>query len=137
MTTPSTISEHTDAAICPVCSERSHYDYSGRDLMFDLYERYDYHRCTCCGAVFQYPMPNMGVVATFYPQNYSIYDEHERVRKVSWWRQALLAKARGYTHLSVTFPARMLATLLAPFMGPCFCAVSLGLVRSGYGEACA
>jgi 2-polyprenyl-3-methyl-5-hydroxy-6-metoxy-1,4-benzoquinol methylase len=103
---------------CPVCAGASQYDISGRDLMFDRHRRYDYYRCEACDAVFQYPMPNMETIATFYPTDYDIYDEQERERKISRLRQALLHKTKGYAHLPVAWPTRMLAAVCSPFMTP-------------------
>jgi len=108
----------TAKAACPVCNGSAHYDFSGRDLMFDQHRRYDYHLCTDCSAVFQHPMPDMRAIESFYPHEYSVYDEDERTRRIGSWRRALLQRTRGYRHLDVALPWRLLASLLAPFMTP-------------------
>lgn len=94
--------------ICPICATQARYDFSGRDIMFGLYDRYDYFRCTACAAVFMHPMPDMARIASFYPSSYSIFDEGTRVRRLSGVKQAVLKHARGYAHLS---PPRMLDAL--------------------------
>jgi 2-polyprenyl-3-methyl-5-hydroxy-6-metoxy-1,4-benzoquinol methylase len=84
--------------------------------MFDLHQRYDYYRCSTCAAVFQYPMPDMETIASFYPPNYDIYDEQKRERRLGPLRQALLRQTKGYAHLPVGLPARLLAMIFAPFI---------------------
>lgn len=101
---------------CPICAAPARYDFSGRDLMFDLHQPFDYYRCTGCGTVFQHPMPDMATIATFYPSNYSVYDEQARSRKIGALRRAVLRGTRGYRHLPVPWPARIVATVAAPFM---------------------
>lgn len=101
---------------CPVCNEAGQYDFTGRDLMFGHYEPYDYYRCTQCGAVFQAPMPDIATIATFYPTDYSIYDEHGRFRKLSALRRAILRRTRGYHHLQSTWLASAVALFAAPLM---------------------
>ncbi len=103
--------------LCPICSAPSHYDFSGRDLMYGLRVRYDYYQCTACCSVFQVPMPDMTMIASFYPENYMVYDQETRVRKVSAMRQAILRRTRGYKHLRPSLPARVFAFLAAPFSG--------------------
>lgn len=107
-------SNETGDSHCPVCDGPAHYDFSGRDLMFSLHRRYDYHLCSQCGGVFQHPMPDPETIASFYPPSYSVYDEQERTRRIGAWRRALLHRFRGYRHLGVAFPLRLLAALLSP-----------------------
>jgi 2-polyprenyl-3-methyl-5-hydroxy-6-metoxy-1,4-benzoquinol methylase len=99
-------------APCPICSAPSHYEYSGRDLLYDLHDRYDYHLCPTCGCVFQHPMPDMTTIAGFYPENYMVYDQDKRIRHIPAWRQGVLKIKRGYTHLH----PGPLAMLAARFM---------------------
>ena len=105
-------------AACPLCSGPARYAYSGRDLMFDLYRRYDYLCCADCGAAFQHPMPDPQAIAAFYPPDYGVYDEKERTRSIGAWRRALLRRCRGYRHLPVPPPLRLLAAAMAPFVEP-------------------
>lgn len=107
--------ESTATAPCPVCATLSAYEFSGRDLMYDLHERYDYFLCPSCACVFQQPMPAMDKIATFYPDTYMVYDQDNRVRKLSSLRRALLARTRGYAHLRPVLPYRLVAALVAPF----------------------
>jgi 2-polyprenyl-3-methyl-5-hydroxy-6-metoxy-1,4-benzoquinol methylase len=103
-------------AACPVCGDTGRYDFSGRDLMFGLHRRHDYFLCAGCGAVFQHPMPDMQAIASFYPPDYSVFDEHGRIRRLSGLRRAILRRSRGYRHLEVALPIRILAELLSPFL---------------------
>lgn len=84
---------------CPVCHQDSHYDFSSRDLMFNLYERYDYHHCTHCGFVFQHPLPSLTQISSFYPNDYEVYEEESRLKKISLLRKSILKKYYGYAHL--------------------------------------
>lgn len=88
--------------LCPVCNQPSLYNFSSRDLMFDHYERYDYHRCTSCNFIFQYPLPILEQISTFYPNEYEVYEEQSRLKKVSGLRKSILKKYYGYTHLSTS-----------------------------------
>lgn len=101
---------------CPVCGTAANYEYSGRDLMFNLHRRYDYHRCECCGLAFQYPPPDAVTIASFYPPHYDIYDEQRRERKIGGLRRALLRHSKGYRHLPAGLANRILAAICSPFM---------------------
>lgn len=103
---------------CPLCGAAARYEFSGRDLMFGHHRRHDYHRCDACGAVFQQPMPDPETITSFYPAEYGVYDEQERTRRLGAWRRALLRRLRGYRHLAVPLPLRLLAALLAPWIRP-------------------
>lgn len=63
-------------------------------------------------------MPSTEVIATFYPAEYCVFDEGKKNRRISRLRRALLREARGYSHLPVSFPERILARLLSPFIAP-------------------
>lgn len=86
--------------------------------MYDLHARYDYFLCPDCACVFQSPMPNEADIASFYPDDYMVFDQDQRMRHISAWRQALLRNRRGYTHLSLPFPYRLLAAICAPLAKP-------------------
>ena len=86
-------------APCPVCNQPSTYHFSSRDLMFNHDERYDYHRCVACHFVFQHPLPSLEKIATFYPDDYSVYEEQSRLKRVSGIRKSILKKYYGYSHL--------------------------------------
>lgn len=98
---------------CPICDTSSLYEYSGRDLMFDQHTRYDYFVCPECACVFQSPMPGMDLIASFYPENYTVFDQESRTRNISKLRRALLRSTRGYGHLRVSLPYRILAAFMA------------------------
>lgn len=115
---PSGAADETAGVPCPICAGPARYDFSGRDLMFDLHRRYDYYLCTGCGGVFQHPMPDLATIATFYPPEYGVFDEQSRTRRIGRLRRALLRRARGYAHLPASLPERILAGLLAPFQRP-------------------
>jgi len=88
--------------LCPVCNQPSQYDFSSRDLMFGHYKRYDYHRCTNCHFIFQHPLPTAVQISSFYPNEYEIYEEQSRLKKVSGLRKSILKKYYGYSHLSTS-----------------------------------
>lgn len=103
---------------CPICDTPSRYEFSGRDLMFDLHERYDYYACPTCGGVFQSPMPDMETIATFYPETYTVFDQESRTRSLSRLKKAVLQRVRGYDHLQSTLFYRLLAAVTALFRQP-------------------
>ncbi len=84
---------------CPVCNQPSPYDFSGRDLMFNHYDRYDYHRCISCNFIFQHPLPTIEQIGSFYPNEYEVYEEQSRLKKVSGLRKSILKRYYGYSHL--------------------------------------
>ena len=100
---------------CPICDTPSQYEYSGRDLMFDLHTRYDYFVCPECACVFQSPIPGMDVIASFYPETYTVFDQENRTRNISKLRKAFLQSTRGYDHLRSPLPYRLLAAFMALF----------------------
>lgn len=112
------IVDDTGSSRCPLCGGAALYDFSGRDLMFGHHQRYDYHRCTVCGALFQHPMPAPDTIASFYPASYTVYDERKSRKRTGPWRRALLWRLLGYRHLDVPLPLRLLAGLLAPWLRP-------------------
>ena len=97
---------------CPICNQPSTYNFSSRDLMFNRDERYDYHNCVACHFVFQHPLPSLEKIATFYPDNYSVYEEQSRLKRVSGNRKSILKKYYGYSHLSTSF----FNDFLSPFL---------------------
>jgi 2-polyprenyl-3-methyl-5-hydroxy-6-metoxy-1,4-benzoquinol methylase len=103
---------------CPICNTTSRYEYSGRDMLYDMHDRYDYYLCPACGCVFQYPMPDMATIASFYPENYMVYDQDKRTRHIPAWRQGILKLKRGYEHLRPGPLSMLTARLLAPFQYP-------------------
>lgn len=101
-------------AKCPICNSASNYDFSSRDLMFEHYQRYDYFECPDCQSVFLNPMPSPEEVNSFYPEDYSVFDEASRIRKVSPLKQAILKTKHAYTHLKPGSSYELLAKLIAP-----------------------
>jgi len=101
---------------CPVCANGAHYEFSGRDLMFDRRERYDYFECVSCGATFQYPMPSDEQIAAFYPETYCVFSEDKQQRRIGSFRRAVLRSRKGYQHLNASFPFRVLAALWGRFV---------------------
>lgn len=100
---------------CPVCDAEASYDYSGRDLMFDHYERFDYYSCPVCQVVFMHPMPGEEKISSFYPPDYSVFDQKSQVRRISPLKKALFRARLGYNKLRVPLGYRFLAFLAAPF----------------------
>lgn len=94
----------SNSARCPVCNGQSRYDFSGRDLMFDHYERHDYFCCSDCGSIFTHPMPTPDQIAAFYPSNYDIYEEDDRPdSNPNWKKKFILRTQYGYRHLKIGF----------------------------------
>ncbi len=86
---------------CPICNHATHYSFSGSDLMFNLFKRYDYHECFNCDLVFQNPIPSAEQIAEFYPDEYGVYEERNRLKRISPFRLAKLKREFGYNHLTV------------------------------------
>lgn len=84
--------------------------------MFGHYERYDYYACESCHAVFLSPMPGVAEISKFYPENYCVFDEDKQTRRISPYRRALLRQLKGYHHLKVAFPWRLIASLSRIFV---------------------
>lgn len=105
----------SSAVLCPVCRGATEYDFSGRDLMFGLHQRHDYHRCGSCETLFMHPMPAPEVIAGFYPPNYDIYEEDDREPTPGWWKRVVLQQRHGYRHLSAGPLAGLLVPLAALF----------------------
>ncbi len=108
---------------CPVCNHATHYSFSGRDLMFNHYERFDYNQCTNCDLVFQFPLPSSERISEFYPDDYGVYEEQSRLKKIGKLRIASLKRKFGYTHLksnrTADFAARVIDTFkCTPFEIP-------------------
>jgi hypothetical protein len=97
-----------------VCQADSRYDFSSRDLMFDHYQRYDYFKCSECESVFQNPMPTPQQINSFYPEDYSIFDQASQLRKVNVFKQAILSHKYGYRHLKTTAKFELLAKAFSP-----------------------
>ncbi|HIF61156.1 MAG TPA: class I SAM-dependent methyltransferase [Rhodospirillales bacterium] len=106
---------NTDNVLCPICHSEARFDFSGRDLMFDGYTRYDYFSCTECSGIFQYPMPTADEIASFYPADYSVYDEKNHHRKLSQLKRAIYKNKYGYINLEILKVYDVLASLLARF----------------------
>ncbi len=104
-----------NSTTCPICKSLSNYNFSSRDLMFNHYERFDYFKCTNCNAVFQHPMPTDDQINSFYPENYSVFDEKSRLRKISSLKKAILWKKNAYSHLQPKLIFKCLASIVSPF----------------------
>ncbi len=100
---------------CPICDQNTLYDFSSRDLMFKNFERYDYHRCTQCSLIFQYPSPAPETISSFYPDEYDVYEESTRLKKISPLRAATLKQDYCYTHLNTKRWQRILANIIKLF----------------------
>lgn len=68
--------------------------------MFGGDKSYDYHRCTVCGLLYQYPTPSSEEIENFYPASYIVYRQPTRIeftRKELW----TLKNKLGYHHLTI------------------------------------
>lgn len=95
---------------CPVCNHPSPYNFSSRDLMFNLYERYDYHCCPNCDFIFQHPLPTTEQINAFYPNNYDVYEEQSRLKEISNVRKSILKRYYGYSHLKTSLFTDLLSS---------------------------
>lgn len=102
-------------ASCPLCQSASRYDFSGRDRMFDLYERHDYYRCKECKCVFKHPMPAPETIASYYPATYDIYEEDRRDTSPNQLKRGVLATKLGYTHLAEGAVQKLAGIIAGPF----------------------
>jgi len=105
---------HT-SSLCPVCGNTSHYDFSGRDLMFDYYDRYDYHQCSSCEFIFQHPAPSAEAISNFYPESYEVYEESSRLKKINRMRKSRLKLNFGYRHLHTPILTDLLSFITSAF----------------------
>jgi len=89
------------------------YEFSGTDLMFSGDKTFDYHRCSSCGLIYQYPIPSNEEISQFYPDAYSIY---QQPRQSSYSRRMLLTlkNTMGYNHLEVPEKRRFFASFRRP-----------------------
>jgi 2-polyprenyl-3-methyl-5-hydroxy-6-metoxy-1,4-benzoquinol methylase len=104
-----------NSVICPICGSVSSYNFSSRDLMFNHYERFDYFKCINCHAVFQDPMPTEDQINSFYPEDYSVFDEKSRLRQLSPLKKAILWKTKSYDHLQPSLLFKWISYLASPF----------------------
>lgn len=101
----------SDQVNCPICKAYTHYSFSSRDLMFDHYKRYDYSACMECELIFQDPQPNPAQIAAFYPDEYDVYEEASRLKKIAPLRKAKLAQYFNYAHLKTSNLQRLFARI--------------------------
>lgn len=97
--------------MCPICTHQSKFSFSGRDLMFNHFERYDYNVCINCDLLFQHPLPTKARISDFYPDDYDVYEDNSRLKKINPLRLAVLKKRFGYTHLKTANFYNFLAIL--------------------------
>ncbi len=102
---------------CPICNQFSNYSFSGRDLMFNKHKRYDYHKCSTCSLVFQFPFPSADEISSFYPDSYEIYEERSRLKRISAIRKSILKKHYGYAHLKTFWLTDSLCFIAKLFSG--------------------
>lgn len=88
--------------LCPICDNDSNYNFSGRDIMFNKFERYDYYHCNRCDFTFQYPTPYPEKVTSFYPKNYMVYNPDTQFKNISSFRKSKLKCRFLYQHLKTS-----------------------------------
>ncbi|MEA3292267.1 MAG: class I SAM-dependent methyltransferase, partial [Pseudomonadota bacterium] len=99
---------------CPICGGRAHHAYTGKDRLHGVGGDFRYAGCGECGAVFQYPMPDIEQILAFYPGDYKPYAP-PAIRPPNALKRAVLAGAYGYEHLHSPLP-NWLGRLAAPFI---------------------
>ena len=120
-------SSQAPTSTCPLCAGTGVHDLTGKDLMFNGEESYDYHRCTACGLVYMRPIPTSDEIANFYPDSYDIYAEPRQPR---FSRRALLTLKHkmGYSHIDSQDGIRLMDRLRR---GPHRCRSPWPTQRSG------
>lgn len=63
---------------CPVCNSSGESEWIASLLGKSNSKTYDYHRCSQCGLLYQFPMPSDEEIAAFYPDNYAVYRKPTR-----------------------------------------------------------
>jgi SAM-dependent methyltransferase len=96
---------------CTLCNGGGHYAYTGRDLLLDRPEQYDYHQCADCRAVYLHPLPDAATIAGFYPESYSVYKPDDVPKKPGPLERAVLRERFGYAALEAPVAYRLLARL--------------------------
>jgi len=104
------------AVTCPICASPARYDFSSRDIMFELYDRHDYFTCIECESTFLMPTPTSEQLNSFYPADYMVFDQTKQNRKLSQYKKAILWQKYAYKHLAVSAIYKLLAPLLTPFL---------------------
>lgn len=90
-----------DITVCPLCSSNGRFTYAGRDLLLNRSETYQYYQCIECDAVYQHPTPDADTIASFYPDNYGVYEREYKVREPSNLKKGVFKSKYGYHHLQV------------------------------------
>jgi 2-polyprenyl-3-methyl-5-hydroxy-6-metoxy-1,4-benzoquinol methylase len=105
---------------CPICNHATHYSFSGRDLMFNHFERFDYYQCKNCELIFQVPLPSAERISSFYPDEYDIYEEHNRLKRIGAFRLASLKRKFGYAHLEINPAISLISSIFDIFKSNIF-----------------
>lgn len=99
------------ASSCPLCGGTGRFAYSGRDLLLDRPEPYNYHACADCRAVYLHPLPDAATIAGFYPERYSVYKPDDAPKKPGPLERAVLRERYGYAMLEAPALHRLFARL--------------------------
>ena len=79
--------------------------------MFQRFDRFDYQQCTSCDFIFQHPLPSPAQISAFYPNDYDVYEEGSRLKKISRFSKSILKKYYGYTHLKTSLLTDLLSSI--------------------------
>jgi len=100
---------------CPLCgSSQTQHAYTTRDILYNKETLYDYFNCNHCKAVFISPMPSEKQIASFYPDQYMVYEEVVP-KKLSNMEMAVLKLRFGYKHLNPSFISVLFAPVVSMF----------------------
>jgi len=83
--------------------------------MFAGQTMYEYHQCQSCDAVYQVPIPGPDEIAGFYPDHYTVYDKHIKLKPRGAMERAVLNTVYGYSHLSAPKLFKLLAPVVSIF----------------------
>lgn len=96
---------------CPICQAAGEIFFKSKDLYRGGQTLYTYHRCSHCGAIYQYPMPALDEITGFYPASYSPHSKFHGSPRLHRSQRALLRHKYGYIHLQAPWILYFLTSL--------------------------
>lgn len=98
---------------CPACGAAGEHAYTGRDLLYDKQDTYDYGRCSQCGVEYLSPMPDAEQLKDFYPSDYMVYEPLGRNKPRSLPERCVLNARYGYDLQPNNLLVRLVGWLLS------------------------
>jgi 2-polyprenyl-3-methyl-5-hydroxy-6-metoxy-1,4-benzoquinol methylase len=100
---------------CPLGNYPGSFSFSGRDLLYNKTQKYNYLQCGRCDAVYQAPTPSAEQISSFYPEDYKPHEQLGVPRSASQLKRAVLKYNYGYVHLNVPNVFRLMAPFFSVF----------------------